>query len=110
MAKRMPWVWLGILAVGVGPGMAFAAASEVDILLDKLVQKGVLSQTDAGDIRKEIADTSAPRTQQLAKEVVPKWAQSITISGDMRLRSEHFCSREHWWCNVISHLFLSLCR
>jgi len=71
------------------PGAAWAGV-EVDLLLDKLVEKGVLTHQEASDLRGEMAEFKDAGNKQLAKEIVPRWAQSLTISGDMRLRSEHF--------------------
>jgi hypothetical protein len=69
------------------PGTAWAE-SEVDILLNKLVDKGVLTGVDAGLIRREIAETKEVRNKQLAKEIVPASARSVTLKGDIRLRNE----------------------
>ena len=82
--------WLVAAALFGAPAGAAAADSEVDILLKKLVEKGLLTEHEASEVRGEITHTKEPRAKELAKEVVPKWAQQITISGDMRLRSEHF--------------------
>ena len=88
MKRMVQWLVAGTFTLGAAPAL-WAVSSDVDILLNTLVQKGILTEGDAVQIRQEIADTKGPRTQQLAKEVVPAWAQRITISGDMRLRSEH---------------------
>ena len=79
-----------LVALSGLPGPAWAVSSEVDILLNKLVEKGVLSSIEAGQIRDEITQTKEARTKEVAKEVVPKWAQQISLSGDLRLRTEHF--------------------
>ncbi len=70
------------------PGITFAA-SEVDILLDKLVEKGVLSGVEAGQIRREMAETKEERNKQLAKEIVPDSARNWKWKGDIRLRNEY---------------------
>ena len=83
-------VVVALVALSGLPGPAWAVSSEVDILLNKLVEKGVLSSIEAGQIRDEITQTKEARTKEVAKEVVPKWAQQISLSGDLRLRTEHF--------------------
>lgn len=77
------------LALNCLPGAVWASV-EVDLLLDKLVEKGVLTREEAAEVRSEVAEYKDAGNKQLAKEIVPKWAQSISFSGDMRLRSEHF--------------------
>jgi hypothetical protein len=61
----------------------------VDILLDKLVEKGVLSNVEAGLIRREIAETKETRNKELAKEIVPDSARNWKWIGDIRLRNEY---------------------
>lgn len=76
-----------VAAVTCLPGTGFAV-SEVDILLEKLVEKGVLSNIDAGIIRKEISETKEVRNKEIAKEVVPSAARNWNWKGDIRLRNE----------------------
>lgn len=70
------------------PGVVLAA-SEVDILLDKLVDKGILTNLEAGDIRREISGTKEERNTQLAKEIVPESARNWKWGGDLRLRDDY---------------------
>jgi hypothetical protein len=69
------------------PGAA-RAASEVDILLDKLVEKQVLTAVEAGLIRREIAETKEARNKELAQEMLPASSVKWTWKGDLRLRDE----------------------
>ncbi len=82
------WMLVGALALGSLPGVA-GAASEVDILLDKLVEKGVLTNVEAGLIRREIAETKETRNKELTKEIVPDSARNWKWKGDIRLRNEY---------------------
>ncbi|HEX9779758.1 MAG TPA: putative porin [bacterium] len=85
------WAWC--LAVGVAGLLcvsgAAAAQSEVDILLDTLVDKGILTHVEAGLIRREISETSSARNAQVAKDVVPAWSRNWKWKGDIRLRNEY---------------------
>lgn len=83
-----------------------ALAGEVDILIKKLVEKGVLSPSDAEGLVKEIQKESAKEKEavkevapETAKEVVkeegakggfeiPKWVTKIKPFGDLRLRHD----------------------
>ena len=82
------WCLTGMLAISGFPGVAHAS-SEVGILLDKLVQKGILTQQEADDVRREVVETKEARTKALAKEVVPEWARNWQWGGDIRLREEY---------------------
>lgn len=83
------WLLVGALGLGCLPGAAWASV-EVDMLLDTLVEKGVLTRQEAADLRGEVAEFKDASNKQLAKEIVPKWAQNISMSGDLRLRHESF--------------------
>jgi len=70
-------------------------ASEVDVLLQKLVEKGVLNASEAQEIRtetnEEIAKTEKQKVEdykQLAKDNMPDWVKSIKLKGDFRLRGQ----------------------
>jgi len=78
----------GALAISCFPGTAWAV-SEVDILLNKLVERGIVSSDDAGIIRREIAEAKEARTTELAKEIVPEPDRRWTWKGDVRLRDEY---------------------
>lgn len=78
--------WLVAAALLVSVPVSARADSEVDILLKKLVEKGVLTGEEAGEIRGEIAETKDVRNKQVAKEILPdNWAWK----GDIRLRNEY---------------------
>ena len=72
----------GILALAFGlvvTGIATAQSSES--LLKKLVEKGVLTEAEAGELRNEAnaENTIKPNS----------WVDSITFKGDLRLRYDH---------------------
>lgn len=95
--KRLPL--LGVLA-----GLALILfmtqavwAGEIDILVRKLVEKGILTQDEARQIvaetKEEVKKESAKNTEELKKELaqsapaaLPKWVQNIKFNGDLRLR------------------------
>jgi hypothetical protein len=80
-----------------------AMASEVDILIRKLVEHGVLTQEAADDILQETrAEAEKERTETIAAtkealltgtdapfmlaDAIPSWIRNTTIKGDFRLR------------------------
>jgi polyhydroxyalkanoate synthesis regulator phasin len=91
--KKMGMIVLAVLMQFALAGIfaASAHASDVDVLIDKLVEKGVLSRTDADAILKE---TKEAEKVQLAEkkttaEELPAWVKKISIGGDLRLRYEY---------------------
>jgi len=91
-------------------GMAPSYAAEVDVLINKLVEKGLLSQQEAGQLLKEMQkegarqETTVKETaEKVAKETaqkavkegsqtwakVPKWVNRVSLKGDFRLRYQY---------------------
>ena len=73
-AKWLAFILLGGLSLSCPRP---AAASETDALLNKLVQKGILSSEEAQEVRNEMAKESGPAAESRAadtKDVVKKMA------------------------------------
>ena len=103
-------VWLLILITTVFllslAGAPQVRAGEADILINKLVEKGVLTEDEGRALLKEMqvealknisagekakSDITKERNHKEAKTAaveVPKWAQKIKLKGDFRLRYE----------------------
>ena len=66
-----------------------AKAGEIDILVEKLVEKGVLNHGEAAQILTETKEEI--RRQVVAGESasVPQWAQNMKMKGDFRLRYQN---------------------
>ena len=71
-------------------GTALAASSEVDVLVDVLVKKGILSPEEARQILNETKKIVAEQKEEVTKEVgtakLPGWAEKLDFKGDVRLR------------------------
>ena len=61
-----------------------ASGQSADAIVNKLVQKGVLTQQEADDLRKE-ADNDFAKSVA-AHSGMPAWTKNVTFSGDFRLR------------------------
>ncbi|HEV2691372.1 MAG TPA: putative porin [Verrucomicrobiae bacterium] len=67
-----------------------ARAQSADALIDKLVEKGILSVREAQDLRDE-ADKNFSTAVQ-SKLGMPDWVTGYKISGDFRARYDHLSS------------------
>lgn len=65
-----------------------AKASEVDVLVNKLVQKGVLSPSEAQIIMDETKLQVSKDLAQAKSLSVPEWTQRIKWGGDVRFRTQ----------------------
>jgi len=72
--------------VMLGLCWSYARAGEVDILLQKLVEKGVLSEGEAQQISTETKEEARKEIIQGKNEVLPKWLQTTKFGGDLRIR------------------------
>jgi hypothetical protein len=93
------WTWAALmglsmlasilgLAIAAGP----ASASEVDMLIEKLAQKGLLTRIEAETMRGDIEMAEKASYIKHREESNP-WLDGLTQKGDIRLRYEGF-SRE----------------
>jgi len=100
---RKGWRFFLVLVLGISiiylPSFSFGG--EVDILIEKLVEKGLLTKSDAEGILKEIKQETAKQEKEKMKEAElpqwtkklpnwiinpPEWIKNIKFSGDLRLR------------------------
>jgi hypothetical protein len=81
-------LFLGALASAAGATTGHAQSS--DALLDKLVDKGILTLKEAEDLRRE-TDKNFTKAYA-AKSGLPEWVTALKINGDFRGRYEHFSS------------------
>lgn len=78
-----------LLGMG-GTSFSLVFAGEVDILMRKLVEKGVLSQNEATEI---LAETKAEAKAEIVCDTgksdaieIPAWVRNIQFKGDLRVR------------------------
>ncbi len=78
------------LAVAFLAGLLFishdARAGEIDILVDKLVDKGVLSPGEAQQILTETKEEVRKEVVKGTYSSLPEWIQNMKLKGDLRIR------------------------
>jgi hypothetical protein len=82
---------LCLAAAGIAVAMAgssSALAQSADALIDKLVDKGVLSVKEANELREE-ADKGFTQAYSV-KSGMPEWVSALKLNGDFRGRYEGF--------------------
>lgn len=68
-------------------GLSFASSS-VDALIQKLEDKGILTNQDAAQLKGEIASNEQASQQTTFKSLLPDWVNGLKIGGDFRLRDQ----------------------
>jgi len=66
----------------------YAGATEIDILTQRLLEKGVLDSGDAQQVLAETKDEVAKKLALGQAENVPVWAQVLNLKGDIRFRAQ----------------------
>jgi len=95
MMKRIVGIVFAGAILYIGIGAAAASAGETDVLLQKLVEKGILSSSEAQEIKSETSKEMAKIDKQkeedykkLAKDSMPDWVKNTKLKGDFRFRYE----------------------
>src|SRR6266850_7129218 len=88
--KRLIWLWVfgSILLWAIPSGFA-ATVTQVDKLLDKLVEKKILTEEEAAQLKGEIAYDEKSLREDNMKKDIPQWVQDMKLSGDFRLRYQY---------------------
>ncbi len=74
----------GFVALGVTAGAV--NAGEIDILVQKLVDKGVLTPNEGQILMDETRQDVAIQNAKGKNEMIPSWVQTLKLKGDVRLR------------------------
>ncbi len=99
MKKRL-FVMVIICMVFIGFNTRVPQAAEVDILINKLVEKRIITQDEATQLMDEMRKEGARENEAIKavvaeaakeeaknnKQVLPSWISSMTLSGDLRVR------------------------
>jgi Putative porin len=84
--KIRKWASLAVFSASI----ACASAQSADALIDKLVDKGILTVKEANELREEVDKNFTQATS--AKNGMPEWVTAIKFGGDVRARFENFSS------------------
>jgi len=68
-------------------GMSFASSS-VDALIQKLEDKGILTDQEANQLKDEVTSKEQDNTQTTFKTMLPDWINGFKLSGDFRIRDQ----------------------
>ena len=110
-AKALRWFPLLVFFSLIAFSPAFLWAGEVDILIKKLVEKGILTKQDANGIVEEIRQETAQQEKKTQEEKqaqaetkkvastdadaagwpkeIPEWVKNTKFGGDLRLRYQY---------------------
>ncbi|MCK9430951.1 MAG: putative porin, partial [Candidatus Omnitrophica bacterium] len=88
MKKLLIAVMLGIFCL-MSVGVQASYAGEIDLLLQKLVEKGVLTGAEAQQVKTETQEQVKKEIAQGKFSSLPAWVQNIKFKGDLRLRYQN---------------------
>ncbi len=67
-------------------GVGFSYGAEVDILLQKLVEKGILTAGEAQEVKTETQEQMKNEIAEGKNTSLPLWIQNMKFKGDLRVR------------------------
>ena len=70
-------------------GLGHAATTQVDSLIEKLIEKGILTKSEARGIKQEIVSDEKVLREDAMKTSIPEWVQKTKIKGDARVRYQY---------------------
>lgn len=76
-----------IALLGFGARMSFAG--EMDLLLNKLVEKRILTNAEAQQVRVETQEEMKKEFVKAKSSILPEWVRKIKLKGDFRLRYQY---------------------
>jgi hypothetical protein len=77
-----------LLVMGISSNV-LAQTTQVDALIEKLVDKNILTKTEAIQLKGEIAEDEKIVREETKHQILPGWAQKLTLKGDVRLRGQY---------------------
>src|SRR5690349_17094192 len=89
-ALTLGTVWL----LTIFGGTYQSQAQSADALINKLVEKGVLTVKEGNELREETEKNF--NDAYATKSGMPEWVQQLKFSGDVRTRYEGFYSDATW--------------
>lgn len=86
--KRIAVVVMAVMGMVISMGALPARAGEIDVLVNKLVEKGIISPADAQIIMDESRMQVSKEVSQGKSLSAPEWTQRIKWGGDVRFRTQ----------------------
>lgn len=85
--------FIGLLIFGIiglwGATPSFATSTSVDALIDKLVEKGILTEKEGNALELEIAGDEKMIREEGFQQGLPEWVKNAKLKGDFRLRYQY---------------------
>ncbi|MDD5771452.1 MAG: putative porin, partial [Candidatus Omnitrophica bacterium] len=88
MKRLLTVMFLGVFCL-MGAGIRYSYAGEIDLLLQKLVDKGVLTGAEAQQVKYETQEQVKKEIATAKSSSLPEWLQKIKLKGDLRLRYQY---------------------
>lgn len=88
MKKILSILFIVLLITG-SPILSLADDTQVDRLINKLVEKGILTKEEAVDLKQEMAADEKVAQEKAVKQGLPDWVKNMKLKGDFRLRHEY---------------------
>lgn len=84
------FILLGVLLITLFfSRSSFASTTQVDALIEKLIEKNILTVEEGRDLKGEIAADEKTSKEGGLTQGLPSWVQDMKLKGDFRVRHEY---------------------
>ncbi len=88
--KRVMLLAVAVLIVSFGmASLSYAQATQVDSLIQLLIQKGTITKEEGDKLKGQIAYSEKTIREDNLKRDLPTWVQDMKLKGDFRVRHEY---------------------
>ncbi len=88
MWKVLSVILAGFMVLTLCPA-SYATSTQVDSLIEKLVDKGILTKAEGIELKGEIAADEKILREEGFKQSLPPWVQDMKWKGDLRVRYQN---------------------
>ncbi len=85
MKKIMVVIILALLTV---PQIVFCGSTQVDALIEKMVEKGIINRAEVLKLKEDIIDDEKIAAAENIDKILPSWVKNTKLKGDFRFRHQ----------------------
>lgn len=87
--KKILWIAICTIIVTSLSSASFAQTTAVDALINKLVEKQILTKQEARELKSEVMKDEKIVMEEGVKQNLPSWVNKLKLKGDLRTRYQY---------------------
>ncbi|MBI5206494.1 MAG: hypothetical protein HY934_01760, partial [Candidatus Firestonebacteria bacterium] len=70
------------------PKIVFCGSTQVDALIEKMVEKGIINRAELLKLKEDIIDDEKIAAEENIDKILPSWVKKTKLKGDFRFRHQ----------------------